>query len=72
MAARVKASIAARRGPIAGGAIHSGQAEEGFGPAGQRAFVGWSAHVDMGDGAMAVQMGEPGACGRSLAQHADG
>jgi hypothetical protein len=49
-----------------------GQAEEGFGPAGQRAFVGWSAHVDMGDGAMAVQMGEPGACGRSLAQHADG
>src|SRR5580704_6934630 len=37
------------------------QAEERFGSACQRTFVGRSAHVDMGDNAVTSEMGEPGA-----------
>src|SRR5580700_4160021 len=47
-----------------------GQAEEGLGAAGERAFVGRPANVDVGDGARAVDMSEPGAAGRALPQDA--
>ena len=47
-----------------------GQAEEGLGAAGERAFVGRPANVDVGDGTRAVEMSEPGAAGRALPQDA--
>src|SRR5271166_5986073 len=46
------------------------QAEERFRSACQRTFVGRSAHVDMGDNAVTIAMGEPGAAGRPLPQDA--
>ena len=47
-----------------------GQAEERFGSTCQRTFVGRSAHIDMGDNAVTIEMGEPGAAGRPLPQNA--
>src|SRR5271166_5503987 len=47
-----------------------GQAEERFGAACQRTFVGRSAHIDMGDNAVTIEMGEPGAADRPLPQNA--
>ena len=47
-----------------------GQAEERFGAACQRTFVGRSADVDVGDNAVTIEMGEPGAAGRPLPQNA--
>src|ERR1700733_5044152 len=47
-----------------------GQAEEGLGAAGERAFVGRPTNVDMGDGTLAIEMSEPGAAGRALPQDA--
>src|ERR1700733_9301460 len=47
-----------------------GQAEEGLGAAGERAFVGRPTNVDMGHGTLAVEMSEPGAAGRALPQDA--
>src|SRR5271170_5900343 len=47
-----------------------GQAEERFGSACQRTFVGRSAHIDMRDNAVTIEMGEPGAAGRPFPQNA--
>src|SRR5580693_2949339 len=47
-----------------------GQAEERFASPCQRTFVGRSAHVDMGDNAVTIEMGEPGAASRPLPQNA--
>src|SRR5580692_10039165 len=52
------------------GLSRRGQAEEGLGAAGERAFVGRPANVDVGDGTRAVEMSEPGAAGRALPQDA--
>src|SRR5208282_2579547 len=41
-----------------------------FGSPCQRTFVGRSAHIDMGDNGVTVEMGEPGAAGRPLPQNA--
>ena len=43
------------------------QAEERFGSRRQRTFVGRSVHVDVGDNAVIIEMGEPGAAARPLA-----
>src|ERR1700733_13510020 len=47
-----------------------GQAEEGLGAAGERAFVGRPANVDVDDGTRAVEMSEPAAAGQALPQDA--
>ena len=47
-----------------------GQAEERFGAPCQRTFVGRSAHIDMGDDAVTIEMGKPGAAARPFPQNA--
>ena len=47
-----------------------GQAEERFGSPCQRTFVGRSAHIDMGDNAVTIEMGGLGAAARPLPQNA--
>src|SRR6202034_3207272 len=47
-----------------------GHTEKRLGAAGERAFVGRPANVDVGDGTRAVEMSEPSAAGRALPQDA--
>ena len=71
MAATLSASIAASaRTSLRKRRTLRGQAEERFGSPCQRTFVGRSAHVDMGDNAVTIEMGEPGAASRPLPQNA--